>query len=147
MPDAVLVIDKNRAQEVKQVVSELKKKKLMQAEEFPKYHRPWGWFETLTVVNKVFRVKRIYVNPNSSLSLQSHSYRSEHWVIVEGTARVTIDNDVKLMPVGTSTFIPLGSLHRLENPNDTALIVIEVQSGSYLEEDDIKRYEDLYSRL
>ena len=147
MPDAVLVVDKSRVQDVKKIVSILKEKKIEQAENFPKYHRPWGWFETLAVVDSQFRVKRIYVNPKAALSLQSHKHRSEHWVVAEGTAKVTVGDEVYLVQEGESVHIPLGSIHRLENPLDIKLVVIEVQSGSYLGEDDITRHKDLYSRI
>ena len=147
MPDAVLVVDKNRAQDVKKVVSILKEKKAEQAEAFPKYHRPWGWFETLAVIENQFRVKRIYVKPKAALSLQSHKHRSEHWIVVEGKAKVTVGDEVYLVQEGESVHIPLGSIHRLENPLDIKLVVIEVQSGSYLGEDDITRHKDLYSRI
>ena len=145
MPDAVLVVDKNRAQDLKQVVSSLKLQNIKQAEVFPKDHRPWGWFETLALRDR-FQVKRILVNPGAALSLQSHNHRSEHWVVVEGTAKVTIDKNIKLITEGQSVYIPLGSVHRMENPGKVPMILIEVQIGAYLEEDDIIRYEDVYSR-
>ena len=145
MPDAVLVAPKARAQEVKKVVELLKEKHIAQAEFFPKDHRPWGWFESL-VMGDCFQVKRICVNPGAALSLQSHSHRSEHWVVVEGCAKVTIDEEVKLVTEGQSVYIPLGSKHRMENPGETSMFLIEVQIGSYLGEDDIIRYDDVYNR-
>ena len=123
----------------------LKSKNIFQAETFPKDHRPWGWFEVLES-SRNFQVKRICVNPGGVLSLQSHKYRSEHWVVVEGTARVTVDNEIKMISAGQSIYVPLGSIHRMENPGETPMILIEVQTGTYLGEDDIVRYEDLYAR-
>ena len=145
MPDAVLVAPKDRAQDVKKAVELLKAKEIAQAEIFPKDHRPWGWFECLTIGNS-FQVKRICVKPGAALSLQSHQHRSEHWVVVEGTAKVTIDDDVQLVTQGQSVYVPLGSKHRMENPGSSTMVLIEVQIGSYLGEDDIQRYEDLYAR-
>ncbi len=145
MPDAVLVAHKNRAQDVKTVITKLKSESVKQAEIFPKDHRPWGWFETLAIRGR-FQVKRIFVKPGAALSLQSHHHRSEHWVVVEGTARVTVDNDVKLVTEGQSVYIPLGAVHRMENPGKVPMVLIEVQTGTYLGEDDIIRYEDIYSR-
>jgi len=145
MPDAVLIADKNRAQDVKAVVAKLSADNVPQSETFPKNHRPWGWFETLTISDR-FQVKRIFVKPGAALSLQSHHHRSEHWVIVEGTARVTINDSVQLVTEGQSVYIPLGAVHRMENPGKLPMTLIEVQTGSYLGEDDIIRYEDIYSR-
>lgn len=145
MADAVLVAKKDRAQDVKKVVDHLRVNNISQAEIYPKDHRPWGWFESL-ILNDSFQVKRIFVKPGAAISLQSHKYRSEHWVIVEGSAKVTIDNQVQLMEVGQSVFVPKGAIHRLENTTKFPTIFIEVQIGSYLGEDDILRYEDLYSR-
>ena len=143
--DAVLVADKSKGQEIKEAVSALKAKDAPQAETFPRDNRPWGWFETLGVGDR-FQVKRIVVNPNAALSLQSHVHRAEHWVVVSGTAKVTIDDDVKLVSENQSVYIPLGAKHRLENPGKTPMVLIEVQTGSYLGEDDIVRYDDIYSR-
>lgn len=145
MPDAVLVLHKNRAQDVKKVVSDLKKKNITQADQFPIDHRPWGRFEILAHSDR-FQVKRITVNPEAALSLQSHHHRSEHWVVVEGTAKITIDDKVSLVSEGESVYIPLGAKHRLENPGKLKLVLIEVQTGPYLGEDDIVRYEDNYAR-
>ncbi|CUJ17153.1 mannose-1-phosphate guanylyltransferase/mannose-6-phosphate isomerase [Cognatishimia activa] len=145
MPDAVLVADTSRAQDVKKAVKALKKKKSPQATSFPKDHRPWGWFESL-VFGTRFQVKRIHVHPGAALSLQSHHHRSEHWIVVEGTARVTVDDNVSLISENQSVYIPLGAVHRLENPGKVPMVLIEVQTGSYLGEDDIIRYQDVYSR-
>ena len=145
MPDAVLVANKSKSQDVKKIVDYLKIHNITQAEMFPKDHRPWGWFESLSL-GEGFQVKKIFVKPGASLSLQSHKYRSEHWVVVKGQAKVTINKDVKLAKEGQSLYVPLGSLHRLENPGATPTIIIEVQIGTYLGEDDIIRYDDIYSR-
>ena len=145
MPDAVLVADATRAQDVKQAVAALKDKQAKQAEAFPKDHRPWGWFESL-VIGQRFQVKRIVVHPGAALSLQSHHHRSEHWIVVEGTAKVTVDDEVKLVSENQSVYIPLGAMHRMENPGKVPMVLIEVQTGSYLGEDDIIRYEDVYAR-
>lgn len=145
MPDAVLVASADRAQDVKQAVTALKSKSAKQATAFPKDHRPWGWFESL-VVGPRFQVKRILVHPGAALSLQSHHHRSEHWIVVEGTAKVTVDDEVRLISENESVYIPLGSTHRMENPGKLPMVLIEVQTGSYLGEDDIIRYEDVYAR-
>ncbi|WP_136442087.1 mannose-1-phosphate guanylyltransferase/mannose-6-phosphate isomerase [Pacificoceanicola onchidii] len=145
MNDAVLVADMRRAQDVKLAVSTLKEKGALQAAQFPKDHRPWGWFESL-VVGQRFQVKRILVHPGASLSLQSHFHRSEHWIVVEGTAKVTVDDEVKLLTENQSVYIPLGAVHRMENPGKVPMVLIEVQTGTYLGEDDIVRYEDVYAR-
>lgn len=144
-PDAVLVADASRAQDVKLAVNALKARGARQAESFPKDHRPWGWFETLALDGR-FQVKRIVVHPGAALSLQSHHHRSEHWIVVQGTARVTVDAEVKLVGENQSVYIPLGAIHRMENPGKIPMVLIEVQTGSYLGEDDIIRYEDVYSR-
>jgi mannose-1-phosphate guanylyltransferase / mannose-6-phosphate isomerase len=145
MNDAVLVADMSRAQDVKKAVEILKLKGAKQATQFPKDHRPWGWFETLALSNR-FQVKRITVHPGAALSLQSHHHRSEHWVVVEGTAKVTVGETVSLITENQSVYIPLGAIHRMENPGKVPMVLIEVQTGSYLGEDDIVRYEDIYSR-
>jgi mannose-1-phosphate guanylyltransferase/mannose-6-phosphate isomerase len=145
MPDAVLIADKSRAQDVKIAVTRLKADKVPQAETFPRDHRPWGWFESLVMGNR-FQVKRIVVHPGAALSLQSHHHRAEHWIVVEGTAKVTIDKEVRLLTENQSLYIPLGAVHRLENPGKVNMVLIEVQTGAYLGEDDIVRYEDVYAR-
>ena len=144
-PDAVLVADASRAQDVKQAVTALKSKGAKQATEFPRDHRPWGWFETLALSDR-FQVKRIVVKPGAALSLQSHVHRAEHWIVVSGTARVTVDETVKLVTENQSVYIPLGAVHRMENPGKVPMVLIEVQTGVYLGEDDITRYEDVYAR-
>ncbi|SEW41963.1 mannose-1-phosphate guanylyltransferase / mannose-6-phosphate isomerase [Cognatiyoonia koreensis] len=145
MPDAVLIADSRRAQDVKLAVQSLKDRNAVQAEAFPKDHRPWGWFESL-VIGERFQVKRIVVHPGAALSLQSHHHRSEHWIVVEGTAKVTVDETVKLVSENESVYIPLGAVHRMENPGKVPMVLIEVQTGSYLGEDDIIRYDDVYAR-
>lgn len=145
MPDAVLVADAKRAQDVKLAVAALKEKSAKQATAFPKDHRPWGWFESLVIGDR-FQVKRILVHPGAALSLQSHNHRSEHWIVVEGTAKVTVGDDVKLVTENESIYVPLGTKHRMENPGKMPMVLIEVQTGSYLGEDDIIRYEDVYAR-
>ena len=145
MNDAVLVAPMSRAQDVKLAVSALKAKNAIQAEQFPKDHRPWGWFESLAMGPR-FQVKRIYVHPKAALSLQSHHHRAEHWIVVQGTAEVTIGDNVQLISENQSVYIPLGTKHRLANPGKLGLVLIEVQTGAYLGEDDIIRYEDVYAR-
>lgn len=145
MNDAVLVARKSEAQRVKEAVSALKARGAAQAVQLPRDYRPWGWYESL-VVGSRFQVKRIVVNPGAALSLQSHHHRSEHWIVVEGTARVTMNDDVQLLSENQSVYIPLGAVHRLENPGKVPMVLIEVQTGSYLGEDDIIRYEDVYAR-
>ena len=146
MPDAVLVANKENAQDVKKAVELLKTKDIAQAEIFPRDHRPWGWFESL-VLGDNFQVKRICVKPGAALSLQSHKHRSEHWIVVEGTAKVTIADEIKLVTEGQSVYVPLGVKHRMENSGKSLIVLIEVQIGTYLGEDDIIRYEDIYARL
>jgi mannose-1-phosphate guanylyltransferase/mannose-6-phosphate isomerase len=145
MPDAVLVAHRSRAQDVKKAVEALKTQGAKQAETLPRDYRPWGWFESLATGGR-FQVKRIHVHPGAALSLQSHHHRSEHWIVVAGTARVTIDDEVKLISENESVYIPLGATHRMENPGKMPMVLIEVQTGSYLGEDDIIRYEDVYAR-
>ena len=145
MPDAVLIAHKDRAQDVKLAVAALKAKNVPQAETFPRDHRPWGWFESL-VLGPRFQVKRIVVHPGAALSLQSHHHRAEHWIVVQGTARVTVGETVQVISENQSVYIPLGAKHRLENPGKVELTLIEVQTGAYLGEDDITRYDDVYAR-
>ncbi len=145
MPDAVLVADRNRAQEVKIAVETLKERQVAQATMFPKDHRPWGWFESLAIGDR-FQVKRIVVHPGAALSLQSHHHRAEHWIVVEGTAEVTVDDETRLVTENQSVYIPLGAVHRMTNPGKVPMVLIEVQTGSYVGEDDIVRYEDIYAR-
>ena len=145
MRDAVLVADKSRTQEVKAVVSTLRDAQVAQADDYPRFHRPWGWYETLCLGTR-FQVKRIMVKPGGILSLQSHHHRSEHWIVVAGTAEVTIGEEVKLVTENQGVYIPLGAVHRMANPGKLPMYLIEVQTGSYLGEDDIVRYEDIYDR-
>ncbi|MGB7316661.1 MAG: cupin domain-containing protein, partial [Planktotalea sp.] len=145
MPDAVLVADRSRVQDVKAAVAALQEKGAKQANQFTRDHRPWGWFDSLAMGPR-FQVKRIVVTPGGQLSLQSHVHRAEHWIVVEGTAHVTIDDDVKMVTENQSVFIPLGAIHRMENRGKVNMTLIEVQTGSYLGEDDIIRYEDVYAR-
>jgi len=144
-PDAVLVAHVSCAEEIKKVVGELKEKNFLQDATHEKEYRPWGWFETI-VVTKEYKVKRLSVNPGQSLSLQKHQFRSEHWVVVGGVARVTNGEKVFVLNENQSTYIPMGEVHRLENPGEINLEVIEVQLGSYLGDDDIIRIQDFYSR-
>lgn len=144
-PDAVLVAKKDRSQDVKKIVDLLSEKKIPQAETSFKDHRPWGWFEVLSN-GKNFQVKKIFIKPFAALSLQSHKYRSEHWIIVEGSAKVTINEEMKLLNKGQSVYVPLKAIHRIENPSNLQVVLIEVQIGSYLGEDDIIRYQDDYKR-
>jgi mannose-1-phosphate guanylyltransferase/mannose-1-phosphate guanylyltransferase/mannose-6-phosphate isomerase len=145
MRDAVLVADRARVQEVKGVVETLRKAAAPQADEYPRFHRPWGWYETLCLGTR-FQVKRIMVKPGGTLSLQSHMHRSEHWVVVSGTAEVTIGEEVRLVAENESVYIPLGTKHRMANKGRVPMYLIEVQTGAYLGEDDIERYEDVYHR-
>ncbi len=145
MRDAVLVADKSRAQDVKGVVEMLRAKGKTQADDYPRFHRPWGWYETLCLDTR-FQVKRIMVKPGGVLSLQSHRHRSEHWIVVAGTAEVTVGEEVKLVSENQGVYIPLGAKHRMANPGKVPMYLIEVQTGAYLGEDDIIRYEDIYDR-
>ncbi|MEL6570941.1 MAG: mannose-1-phosphate guanylyltransferase/mannose-6-phosphate isomerase [Pseudomonadota bacterium] len=145
MRDAVLVADKSRGQDVKAVVTALRANNVAQADDYPRFHRPWGWYETLCLDAR-FQVKRIMVKPGGVLSLQSHHHRSEHWIVVAGTAEVTIGEEVQLVTENQGVYIPLGTVHRMANPGKLPMFLIEVQTGSYLGEDDIVRYEDIYDR-
>ena len=145
MPDAVLVADRSRVSELGDAVKAMRLADIPQADTFPKDHRPWGFFETLILGGR-FQVKRIVVTPGAALSLQSHVHRAEHWIVVSGTAKVTIDDTVKLVSENESVYVPLGAVHRMENPGKVPMALIEVQTGSYLGEDDIIRYEDVYAR-
>ncbi|MDH7453882.1 mannose-1-phosphate guanylyltransferase/mannose-6-phosphate isomerase [Luteimonas composti] len=144
--DAVLVAHKDRVQQVKDVVAQLKAGQRSHAVLHREVHRPWGSYDSIDQEDGCFQVKRIKVKPGARLSLQSHRHRAEHWIVVRGTARITRDNDVFELYANQSTYIPLGAKHRLENPGTEVLELIEVQSGSYLGEDDIVRYEDVYGR-
>lgn len=143
--DAVLVASMDRAQEVRHAVEILSAEGRKQANDFRRCYRPWGWYETLAEGNR-FQVKQILVRPGGVLSLQSHYHRAEHWVIVAGAARVTVEDKEQLLAENEAIYVPLGAVHRLENPGKLDLRLIEVQSGAYLGEDDIIRYEDVYAR-
>jgi mannose-1-phosphate guanylyltransferase/mannose-6-phosphate isomerase len=143
--DAVLVASKEHAQNVKQVVARLAKAKRTEHLSHDRVYRPWGHYESVDA-GPGYQVKRIVVNPGQALSLQRHRRRAEHWIVVSGTARVTCDERVFDLGANQSTFIPLGAKHRLENPGEAPLQLIEVQSGDYLGEDDIERFEDRYQR-
>jgi len=143
--DAVLVAHKDSVQDVKSIVNQLKAQGRPEATTHRRVYRPWGYFESIDAASR-FQVKRILVRPNGVLSLQMHHHRSEHWVVVSGTARVTLDDKVLLLKEDESIYIPLGSQHRLENPGVIPLEIIEVQTGSYLGEDDIVRFSDQYGR-
>lgn len=144
-PDAVLVSDRSRSQDVKRIVNALQQQKREEHTLHRKVHRPWGWYDSIDDGHR-FKVKRIQVNPNASLSLQKHHHRAEHWVVVKGTAEITCGDNTILLSENQSTYIPLGEVHRLANPGTIPLEIIEVQSGSYLGEDDIVRFEDNYGR-
>ena len=145
MDDAVLVADANRMQDVRNVVDHLERAGVSQANQHVKDYRPWGWFESL-VNMPGYQVKRLHVYPGAALSLQSHKHRSEHWVVVSGTASVVRDDEKLTLMTNESVYIHVGQKHRLANETDSQLTVIEVQTGEYLGEDDIIRYEDVYMR-
>jgi mannose-1-phosphate guanylyltransferase/mannose-6-phosphate isomerase len=144
-PDAVLVAARNRVQDVKQLVDRIRADGRQEHMFHRKVYRPWGNYDSIDVGER-FQVKRIVVKPGAALSLQKHHHRAEHWVVVSGTAEVTRDNEVFLLAENQSTYLPLGAVHRLRNPGKVPLELIEVQSGSYLGEDDIVRLEDVYGR-
>lgn len=144
-PDAILVADRHQIQKVKNVVNQLKASGRNESAVHRKVYRPWGWYDLIDSGPR-FQVKRIVVNPGGVLSLQMHHHRAEHWIVVSGTAKVTKGAESFLVTENESTYIPLGVKHRLENPGSLPLEMIEVQSGSYLGEDDIVRYDDLYGR-
>ena len=144
--DAVLVASKSRSQDVKHIVSQLSSQKRDEQIFHRKVHRPWGWYDCIDEGGR-FKVKRIQVKPKASLSLQKHHHRAEHWIVVSGTAEITNGDKVLTLTENQSTYIPLGEVHRLANPSSIPLEIIEVQSGSYLGEDDIVRLEDTYGRV
>jgi mannose-1-phosphate guanylyltransferase/mannose-6-phosphate isomerase len=144
-PDAVLVADRSRSQDVKHIVNRLQTSGRSEHTLHRQVHRPWGWYDSIDAGPR-FQVKRIMVKPGASLSLQMHHHRAEHWIVVSGTAEVTNGDKVILLSENQSTYIPLGQTHRLANPGKVPLEIIEVQSGSYLGEDDIVRFEDTYGR-
>jgi mannose-1-phosphate guanylyltransferase/mannose-6-phosphate isomerase len=143
--DAVLVAPRDRAQDVKEIVAGLDREGRAESQFHARVYRPWGYYEGVAEGNR-FQVKQISVKPGEKLSLQMHHHRAEHWIVVEGTARVTKGNEEILLTENQSTYIPIGATHRLENPGEIDLTLIEVQSGSYLGEDDIVRFEDIYGR-
>jgi mannose-1-phosphate guanylyltransferase/mannose-6-phosphate isomerase len=144
-PDAVLVASKDRVQDVKEIVNQLKSQGRSEVSLHRQVHRPWGSYEGICESER-FQVKRIVVSPGASLSLQMHHHRAEHWTVVKGTARVTRGDETFTLAEDQSTYIPLGIKHRLENPGKIPLELIEVQTGSYLGEDDIVRFDDNYGR-
>ncbi|MCW5603269.1 MAG: cupin domain-containing protein, partial [Burkholderiales bacterium] len=144
-PDAVLVAHKDSVQDVRDLVTRLKQEKRPEARIHRKVHRPWGYYDSVDGGTR-FQVKRIVVNPGAALSMQMHHHRAEHWIVVRGTARVTRGDETFLLTENESTYIPLGVRHRLENPGKLPLEMIEVQSGAYLGEDDIVRFEDAFGR-
>ena len=144
-PDAVLAAHRSQIQHVREIVARLKRERRSEADAHRKIYRPWGYYDSIDAGSR-FQVKRIVVNPGAALSMQMHHHRAEHWIVVRGTARVTRGDEVFLVSENESTFIPLGTRHRLENPGKVPLEMIEVQSGAYLGEDDIVRFEDSYGR-
>ena len=144
--DAVLVAERRHVQQVKKIVESLKEKKRTEGDLHRKVYRPWGYYQSIDAGSR-FQVKQITVKPGAKLSLQMHHHRAEHWVVVEGTALVTRDGETYLLRENESTFIPIGTRHRLENPGKVPLKMIEVRSGTYLSEDDIVRLEDTYGRV
>jgi mannose-1-phosphate guanylyltransferase/mannose-6-phosphate isomerase len=144
-PDATFIATQDKAQEVKSIVESLQNSGRNEGSSHRKVHRPWGWYDSIES-GKYFQVKRLYVKPHAKLSLQMHHKRAEHWVVVSGTATVTHGEKISTLNKGESTYIPLGTIHALENQTNGPLEIIEVQSGSYLGEDDIVRFEDIYGR-
>ena len=144
--DATLIINQNEAEKVKNIVEELTKNNIPEGENHKKIYRPWGNYISIAEDPR-WQIKLIVVHPGQSLSLQKHNHRSEHWVVVNGTAKVEIDNEVQILSENESSYIPIGSVHRLSNPGQKPLKLVEVQSGSYLGEDDIIRLKDDYGRI
>ena len=144
--DALLVARKNYSQEIKNIVSILNNKNLKEGKQHKKIHRPWGFYVSIEERN-YWQIKKIEVNPGASLSLQKHNHRSEHWIVVEGTAKVQVNDKVQTLSKNESVYIPIKSKHRLSNPGNSSLILIEVQTGDYLGEDDIERFDDIYGRI
>ena len=143
--DAVLVAHKDHAQSVREIVNRLKAEERSEYQQHRRVHRPWGCFEGIDRGER-FQVKRLTINPGAAISLQMHQHRAEHWVVVQGVAKVTRGDEEYTLTENQSTYIPIGERHRLENPGSAPLEIIEVQSGSYLGEDDIMRFEDNYNR-
>jgi mannose-1-phosphate guanylyltransferase/mannose-6-phosphate isomerase len=144
-PDGIMIADKDRAQDIKLIVDKLKTDKRCEVVHHRKVYRPWGYYDSIGIED-TFQIKRILINPGSSISLQKHYHRSEHWVVVSGTAEITRGDETFILTINQSTYIPLGTIHRLKNPGKIPLEIVEVQSGSYLGEDDIVRIEDEYGR-
>ena len=144
--DALLISDKNSTQKVKNVVEELMKRNLPEGKENKKSFRPWGSFTNIEK-GSTWQVKKLEIKPFSSISLQKHEYRSEHWVVVSGLAKVQLNKETKYLKPNQSVYIPTGAKHRLSNAGEAPLILIEIQSGAYIGEDDIIRFEDNYGRL
>ncbi|CAN6134428.1 {ManC} Mannose-1-phosphate guanylyltransferase [Methylophilaceae bacterium] len=144
--DAILIADKSQSQHVKKIVNQLVQDNRQEDTLHRKVHRPWGWYDSIDEGAR-FKVKRIQVKPGASLSLQKHAHRAEHWVVIKGTAEITNGEQVLTLSQNQSTYIPPGTLHRLSNPGDIPLEIIEVQTGSYVGEDDIERFEDVYGRV
>jgi mannose-1-phosphate guanylyltransferase/mannose-6-phosphate isomerase len=143
--DALLVADRNRSQDVSKIVARLKKASRIEADQLRRNYRPWGFFESLAT-GPGFQVKLLHVNVGGKLSLQRHRHRSEHWVVVRGAAKVTVDATEQTVRENQSVYISATQWHRLENPGDVPLEIIEVQIGGYLGEDDIERSDDIYGR-
>ena len=143
--DAVLVLNASKADQVKTLVEQLKREGRREVQEHKRVYRPWGYYQSIDDGDR-YQVKRIVVKPGGRLSLQKHFHRAEHWVVVRGTAEVTRDTEKKLVHENESIYLPLGVVHRLENPGKIDIELIEVQTGSYLGEDDIVRIEDIYNR-
>jgi len=143
--DAMMVAHKDKVQDVKKLVSKLDALERSETKNHCAVYRPWGWYDSVDMGGR-FQVKRICVNPGASLSLQMHHHRAEHWIVVSGTAQVTCNEKTFLLTENQSTYIPITSVHRLANPGKIPLEIIEVQSGSYLGEDDIERFDDVYGR-
>lgn len=143
--DAMMVAHKDKVQDVKKLVSKLDAQERSETKNHCAVYRPWGWYDSVDMGGR-FQVKRICVNPGASLSLQMHHHRAEHWIVVSGTAQVTCNDKTFLLTENQSTYIPITSVHRLANPGKIPLEIIEVQSGSYLGEDDIERFDDVYGR-
>jgi len=144
--DVLLIANKTFSQEIKNIVSIVNKRKLKEGKQHKKIYRPWGFYESLEEGNS-WQIKKIEVDPGASLSLQLHNHRSEHWIVVEGTAKVEVNEDIRFLSKNESIYIPIESKHRLSNPSKVALVLIEVQTGDYLGEDDIIRFEDIYGRI
>ena len=144
--DAILVMNRDKSQNIKNLVSLMKNKGFVEASSHKRGYRPWGNY--LAIANgENWLVKLIEVNPGASLSLQKHKFRAEHWIVVKGTAKVRIEDENFILKENQSTFIPLGALHQLSNPKKSILKIIEVQSGSILSENDIERFDDIYGRV